>query len=208
MFNVQFITHFTDRISYRESAEIALAGGCKWIQLRMKGAEDEEVEKTAMEIMPLCRKAGATFILDDRVELVRKIGADGVHLGKNDMPIKDARKILDRNFIIGGTANTIEDIVRINEEGADYIGCGPFRYTETKAKLAPILGEKSYRELIRQMRELKISLPIVGIGGVTADDIPLLHSIGLSGIALSGSILHAQNPEEEMRKIMKITQNL
>ena len=208
MFNVQFITHYTDSISYEESAKIALRGGCKWIQLRMKDATDDQVRPIAEEILPLCRQDKATFIIDDRVHLVKEIGADGVHLGKNDMPVDEARKILGNKFIIGGTANTIDDIRRLHRQDADYIGCGPFRYTTTKQNLATILGEKSYREIIHAMHEENIQLPIVGIGGVTAEDIPLLHEIGLSGIALSGSILRAENPEQEMRRIMTIAEKI
>lgn len=91
-FKLQFITHFTDTYSYLDSARMALEGGCRWVQLRMKHASDEETEAVAVEVQKLCRTYGATFLIDDRVELVRKLKADGVHLGKNDMPIAEARK--------------------------------------------------------------------------------------------------------------------
>lgn len=187
---------------------MALKGGCKWIQLRMKNASDEEIGKVALEILPLCRESGATFILDDRVGLALEIGADGVHLGKDDMPVREARKILGHNFIIGGTANTVEDIRRLNGEGADYIGCGPFRHTTTKERLAPVLGEESYKNIVRIMKEEKITLPIIGIGGITAEDIPLLHSAGLDGIALSGDVLRSPDPISRMREIMNIARQL
>ena len=89
-FKLQFITHFTDTYSYLDSARMALEGGCRWVQLRMKHASDEETEAVAVEVQKLCRTYGATFLIDDRVELVRKLKADGVHLGKNDMPIAEA----------------------------------------------------------------------------------------------------------------------
>lgn len=92
MFDVQFITHFTASISYSDSARIALEGGCRWVQLRMKDASSEELKATAMQVQELCRQYGATFIIDDHVELVKQIGADGVHLGKLDMPIKKQGK--------------------------------------------------------------------------------------------------------------------
>lgn len=109
-FKLQFITHFTDTYSYLDSARMALEGGCRWVQLRMKHASDEETEAVAVEVQKLCRTYGATFLIDDRVELVRKLKADGVHLGKNDMPIAEARKILGKDFLIGGTANTFDDV--------------------------------------------------------------------------------------------------
>ena len=93
-FKLQFITHFTDTYSYLDSARMALEGGCRWVQLRMKHASDEETEAVAVEVQKLCRTYGATFLIDDRVELVRKLKADGVHLGKNDMPIAEALKNL------------------------------------------------------------------------------------------------------------------
>ena len=99
-FKLQFITHFTEQYSYLDSARMALEGGCRWVQLRMKDASDEEVEAIAIKVQELCRQYSATFIIDDRVELVKKLKADGVHLGKNDMPIAEARRILGNDFII------------------------------------------------------------------------------------------------------------
>ena len=146
---LQFITHFTEKYSYLDSAMMALEGGCRWIQLRMKDATEEEVERTAGLILPECRRRGAVFIIDDHVEAAMKAGADGVHLGKNDMPVDKAREMSGSGFIIGGTANTFEDISRLAAQGADYIGCGPFRFTTTKKNLAPVLGLEGYRRLVR-----------------------------------------------------------
>lgn len=198
---LQFITHFTDTYSYVDSARLALEGGCRWIQLRMKDASDEELEKTAIRVQALCKEFGATFLIDDRVELVKKLHADGVHLGKNDMPIAEARQILGKDFIIGGTANTFEDVKAHYEAGADYIGCGPFRFTTTKKNLSPILGLEGYADIVRKMQANNIQLPIVAIGGITIKDIPDIMKTGVTGIALSGTILRAENPVEETRKI-------
>nr|WP_325287702.1 thiamine phosphate synthase [uncultured Bacteroides sp.] len=206
MFQVQFITHYTETISYLESARIALEGGCRWIQLRMKDATDEEVEPVAREVQTLCHDFGAYFVLDDRVELVKRLHTDGVHLGKLDMPVDEARAYLGPEFIIGGTANTFDDVQRLHRAGADYIGCGPFRYTTTKKNLAPILGLEGYRNILSQMKEWGINLPVVGIGGIGADDIADLKAAGLNGIALSGSILRAQDPVNEMKRIIELTQ--
>lgn len=206
MEQVQFITHYTEQYSYADAARMALEGGCRWIQLRMKDATAQEMEPTALEVHALCRRYGATFIIDDQVELAMKLHADGVHLGKNDMPVARARELLGRNFIIGGTANTFEDIMMHNEAGADYIGCGPFRYTTTKKKLSPILGTEGYADIVGRMRHDGIHLPIVAIGGITADDIPSIMQTGVNGIALSGSILRAANPVEEMQRILRLVQ--
>ena len=200
-FNLQFITHFNDKYSYLDSARLALEGGCKWVQLRMKDASDEEFESVANEVLPLCRQHDAVFLVDDRVELCKKLGADGVHLGKNDMHPADARQILGPDFIIGGTCNTYDDVLRV-KDAVDYIGCGPFRYTTTKKNLAPVLGLKGYTDIVWQMRCEGINLPIVAIGGITCADIPEILNTGVNGIALSGTILNAENPVDETKKIL------
>ncbi len=200
----QFITHFTENYSYFDSVRLALEGGCRWIQLRMKDASVEEIEKEALRIQPLCKKYGAIFILDDQVELAKKIHADGVHLGKLDMPIAKARELMGKDFIIGGTANTFDDVKAHYEAGADYIGCGPFRFTSTKKNLSPILGTEGYRNIISRMKEAHIDLPIVAIGGITYDDIPAVMETGVTGIALSGAILRAKDPVEETRRIISL----
>ncbi|MBR1492920.1 MAG: thiamine phosphate synthase [Bacteroidaceae bacterium] len=202
---LQFISHYTERYSYLDSIRLALEGGCRWIQLRMKDTPDEEVRPVAIEALQMCRDVGATFIIDDRVELVKELGADGVHLGKNDMPISEARKVLGSAFIIGGTANTFEDVKAHYEASANYIGCGPFRFTTTKKNLSPVLGLEGYRHIVEQMEEANIHLPIVAIGGITAEDIPAIMQTGVTGIALSGTILHAEKPIDEMKKIINIT---
>ena len=199
---LQFITHFTDEYSYFDSAMIALEGGCRWIQLRMKDTDEAEIERVARLVMPECRRMGAVFVIDDNVELAIRIGADGVHLGKNDMPVDEARRIVGDKFIIGGTANTFEDVQRLAAQGADYIGCGPFRFTTTKKNLAPMLGLEGYKYILSQMKEHSITLPLVAIGGITCGDIPQLMAAGVTGIALSGSILRAEKPVEEMKKVV------
>ncbi|MFR9646922.1 MAG: thiamine phosphate synthase, partial [Rikenellaceae bacterium] len=176
----------------------------RWIQLRAKDLHDSDVEKIGVELLPICREYNATFIIDDRVELVKKIGADGVHLGKNDMSIKDARAILGERAIIGGTANTLEDIVELTRQGVNYIGLGPFRYTTTKSGLSPILGLEGYREIIEGCRERGIELPIVAIGGIIKDDITQIMECGVTGIALSGSILSAESPKAETAAILDV----
>ena len=204
---LQYISHFTQQISYAEGIRMALEGGCRWIQLRMKDAPAEEIIACAEEVLPLCRRHGAKFLLDDHVELVRQLGADGVHLGKNDMPVDEARKILGPDIIIGGTANTIEDIIRLHKQGADYIGCGPFRFTTTKKNLSPILGLDGYKSIVLNMKELGIDLPIVAIGGITVEDIPAVMETGVSGIALSGAILGAPDPVEMTARIIETIDN-
>ena len=175
MLSLQFITHQTENYSYLESARMALEGGCKWIQLRMKEASPEEVEEV-----------------------------DGVHLGKKDMPIGEARQMLGEAFIIGGTANTFEDVKLHHAAGADYLGIGPFRFTTTKKNLSPVLGLEGYTSILAQMNEAGIRIPVVAIGGIVAEDIPAIMETGVNGIALSGAILQAPDPVEETKRILNI----
>lgn len=200
---LQFITHFTERHTYLDSARIALEGGCRWVQLRMKDADEGLFVATAREVRALCDRFGATFIIDDHAELVGATGADGVHLGKNDMPVAEARLMLGPDIVIGGTANTFDDVKALAEAGADYIGCGPFRFTTTKQRLSPVLGLEGYRDIVRRMRASGISLPIVAIGGITFDDIGPIMCTGVTGIALSGSVLRADDPVAEMRRVVE-----
>lgn len=199
---LQFITHTNEQYDYYTSARVALEGGCRWIQLRMKEADDDTILAVGHRLRTLCNHYGATLILDDKVELVDTIKADGVHLGKNDMPPAEARRLLGDKAIIGGTANTIDDIGHLVASGVNYIGLGPFRFTQTKKKLSPILGIEGYRHILQQCHERGYSLPIVAIGGIELDDIPVLMATGISGIALSGTILRAANPIEETQKII------
>lgn len=199
---LQFISHYNDRYSYLDSVRIALEGGCKWIQLRMKNASDDEFVETAKVVRQLCNDYDARFVIDDRIGLVGTVGADGVHLGKNDMSVDEARKMLGEGYIIGGTANTIDDVERIYRSGGDYVGCGPFRFTTTKEKLSPVLGLEGYRHITDEMQKRDIFIPIVAIGGIRYDDIDDIMGTGVTGIALSGTVLNASEPVEEMKRIV------
>ena len=201
---LQFITQQTERYSHYESAKLALEGGCRWVQLRMKDTPIEEVRKEAIRIKELCLQYEAIFIIDDYVDLVKELQADGVHIGKNDMPIHEARQVLGGEYLIGGTANTFDEIVAHIRAEADYIGCGPYRFTTTKKNLSPILGIEGYTDIVSKMKDAGIRIPIVAIGGITAEDIPSVMQTGVSGIALSGSIVRAENPVEETKRIIEL----
>lgn len=205
MVNLQFITHQTPHISYIEGAQKALAGGCRWVQMRLKGEprpDDLSPLECATALKALCATYKAKLIIDDNVELAHEIHADGVHLGRNDMPIAEARRRLGANYLIGGTANTADDIRRIAAEGADYIGCGPFRFTTTKQNLAPSLGIEGYVRLLSAMRREGIRLPLIAIGGVTERDVRPLLDAGVDGIAVSGTILNAADPVEATCRLL------
>jgi len=201
-FMLQLIT--PDRVEgCAEMARLALEGGCRWVQLRHKDATTASIIEEAALIGKACREYGAVFLIDDRVDLVEACGADGVHLGKNDMPADQARKLLGPGYIIGTTANTFDDIRRAADAGADYIGLGPLRFTTTKKNLSPVLGVEGYSVISKQCRKAGIDLPIVAIGGITADDIPALGETGVSGVAISGTIARSADPTETTNDLVR-----
>lgn len=197
-----FITHPSDRYSIAEEVQMVLEGGCKWIQLRLKDASDEEFRQTALEIIPMCRENEAFLVFDDRVELAMEMGVHGVHLGKNDMDPLQARETMGAEAIIGVTANTAADITRMRGWDVDYVGLGPFRFTTTKQKLSPVLGTEGYTEIVTAVRDAGIMLPIVAIGGITIADIPSLMATGVNGVAMSGAIINAPDPVAYTREVL------
>ena len=199
---LQFITHPSDRYSIAEEVQMVLEGGCKWIQLRLKEATDEEFRQTALEIIPLCKENEAFLVFDDRVEMAIELSVHGVHLGKNDMNPITARETMGAEAIIGCTANTSDDIIAFKGLDIDYIGLGPFRYTSTKSKLAPTLGTEGYANIVKTVRNTDITLPIVAIGGITIDDVPAIIQTGVNGIAMSGAIINAPDPVDYTRKVL------
>lgn len=190
---LQFITDGQpDEIPSQVKA--ALQGGVRWVQLRMKDATPDEMISMAKKIQPLCKEFGATFIVNDKPEVAAACSADGVHLGKEDMPPAEARKLLGKDAIIGATANTLDDVIRLSKEPIDYLGIGPYRFTGTKKKLAPVLGLEGYKSIFDGMKAHGITLPYVTIGGIKAEDIAALAAIGATGFAVSGAIAHAEAP--------------
>lgn len=201
---LQFITHETDKYSYLDSAILVLNGGCKWIQLRMKHSPAEEIMRVAGILKEECRKHDAILIIDDHVDIAMQVDADGVHLGKNDMPPAEARVKMGEKYIIGGTANTFDDIRGLVMSGVDYIGLGPYRFTTTKERLSPVLGDEGYRAIMEQCRDKGYRTPVVAIGGITFDDIVPVMDCGVSGIAVSGGILNADDPVKETERFLNL----
>ncbi|MFI3295700.1 MAG: thiamine phosphate synthase [Rikenellaceae bacterium] len=202
-FALQFITHRNDKYDDITGAKAAIKGGCRWVQLRIKGASDPEFKAQAEKLKPLCEKEKAIFLINDRAHLVRECKADGVHLGKQDISPSQARELLGDKAIIGGTANSTKDIDHLVGEGVDYIGLGPFRFTTTKEKLSPTIGIEGYKKAVEHCAKKGYKVPIVAIGGITKEDIESIMECGVSGIALSGTILNAKNSEKETESIIK-----
>lgn len=201
---LQFITNTESNVTPAEQIKGVIAGGCRWVQIRMKDASDEEIAKTVEEIKPLCIETETFLILNDRVELAKTLDVGGVHLGKMDMLPSKARMILGPAAVIGVTANTFEDIRSVKSLDIDYIGIGPFAYTETKKNLAPVLGLEGIRELCTKMLNEEININHVAVGGISLEDVVPLMLAGSNGIAVSGAIAKASDIEKETRKFIDV----
>lgn len=176
--------------THLEAIEKACQAGCKWIQLRMKEVSFETYLETAITAKKICQNYDAILTINDNAQVALQANTDGLHLGKEDMRPIEARTIVG-DIIIGGTANTWEDVLRLSKEPIDYIGLGPLRYTSTKKKLSPVLGIEGYQEILTKMKAANIDLPVYAIGGVDLEDIPALLKTGVCGIAVSGLITNA-----------------
>lgn len=205
--NLHFITHDVDQCSHVELTELVCQGGVDWVQVRVKDTPEEKYESIVIEVKEVCDKHGAKLIVNDNVDIAKRINADGVHIGKNDIHPAKAREILGEDFIIGGTANTFEDIQRLAEAKVDYIGLGPFRFTSTKKNLSPTLGIEGYQDIISKCKENGINIPIIAIGGLLIEDIDDLSTTGVHGIAIASAITSSEDisakAEEFLNKLNK-----
>ena len=197
MFNkLQYISQGNSVQEQLHNIHKALDNGCLWIQVRFKNQNPPEVFNLAEAIKILCNKYLATFIINDNVHLAKQLDADGVHLGLSDMKVEEARLILGKTKIIGGTANTFKDVFQRTAENCDYIGLGPFQFTTTKKNLSPILGLEGYKLIIHQMKIKNIQIPVYAIGGITLENVEDLMETGIHGIAVSGLITQSENPSQ------------
>lgn len=201
----QYISQGKSIEAHLQNIEAVCKSGCKWVQLRLKNVELLDYLNAAKEARKICDTYEAVLIINDNIGVAGESGADGVHVGLTDTNPKEVRKQLGEEAIIGGTANTLEDCLQHIEDGVDYIGLGPFRFTITKDKLSPILGAKGYSEIVNQIVLKGFQLPVVGIGGITLSDLPELSKTGLSNIAVSG-LLTGESELELKQRIEQIEQ--
>ena len=185
-----------DAVLY-EQVEQALCGGATLIQLREKEIDEYSFEKEIREIKKLCNRFSVPLIINDYVELALRSGADGVHVGKSDMPVDQIRKLAGKDFIIGATTKTVEQAKAAEENGADYLGVGAVFPTNTK--------ENVIRITIPQLKEIVSStdLPSVAIGGIKLSNMHLLKDCGADGIAVVTAVFAAadiKKATEELRQ--------
>lgn len=201
---LQYITNTECGVPIKDQVKAVIDGGGRWIQVRMKDASDEEIKNVVNEIMPMCLETESFLILNDRVELAKELQVGGVHLGREDMAPSQARVILGAGAVIGVTANTFDDIAAIRYLDIDYIGIGPYRYTETKKNLAPILGLEGIRDICRQMEKEEILIPKVAVGDVKFEDVAPLMEAGVNGVAVSGAIAFAKDIPAETKRFVDL----
>jgi thiamine-phosphate pyrophosphorylase len=176
-------------------AEKACRGGVDWVQLRLKNVSYDEYRNEALKVQEVCKKYGATLIINDLPALALDINADGVHIGKEDVITRDEEvALVEGGYIIGCTTNTLEDVTHFKGKPISYLGLGPFRFTTTKQNLSPVLGIEGYKKIFSRLQdEFPDHPPIIAIGGITLENIPELFTTGIHGIAVSGAISNAGN---------------
>jgi thiamine-phosphate pyrophosphorylase len=198
-FHVLTDTCLQTQFSHLELAELAIAGGADTIQFREKSGETRDMIRNAEQIQALCKRAGVTFIVNDRVDVAIACHADGVHLGQNDFPIPLARKLLGEEVIIGGSAGNMEEARKCLSEGADYLGFGPVYFTTSKEDAGPASGLDLLKQVVAG-----IPLPIIAIGGITSENTPRVLQAGAHGIAVISAVCCQQNPAEATRCLRRL----
>jgi thiamine-phosphate pyrophosphorylase len=184
------------RFSHIELASRAIAGGADTIQFRQKSGSTREMIEVARKVKGLCAQAGVIFIVNDRIDVAIAAEADGVHLGQDDFPIPLARELLGESRFIGGSAATMEEARKCLAEGADYVGFGPVYPTTSKDDAGPVSGIG----ILKRVTEA-IPLPIIAIGGVSAENTPEVMRAGAHGIAVISAVCCKEDPEGATREL-------
>ncbi len=192
-------TAIQKKYSHYEIAEMAIKGGADIIQFRDKSMSSIELVETAEKIAALCRKHNVLFLINDRVDVTMIVSnSGGVHLGKEDISIKDARKLLGSRKIIGGTAHSLKEAVQREKEGADYIGYGHIYATGSKFKPDKPKGTAELRKILK-----KVNIPVLAIGGIGLGNIEEVIQTGVHGAAVIGSVLKSKDPIKAVRELRK-----
>ena len=178
-------------------AEKALIGGVTMLQLREKNMEFKELVRVAVELKALCKKYNVPLIINDNVYAAKEADADGVHLGQNDMSPLEARKILGNDKIIGMTAKTAEQAKKAESDGADYLGSGAVFGTSTKHD-----AKKMDMDTLKHITA-SVNIPVVAIGGITAENVSRLENTGIAGAAVVSGIFAQQDIEQSAKELYK-----
>ncbi len=193
----------TDRICLRkktlvEAVREAVLGGAGVVQLRDKSARDEEFAAQARELLLITRSLGVPLIINDRIEIARQVGADGVHLGQDDASLEAARMILGANAIVGRSTHSVEQARRAQSEGFDYIGVGPVFATPTKPSYEPV-----GLDLVRLAAQI-LRIPFVAIGGIDEKNAFEVRKAGAKTVAVVRAVMASENPKLTAENLCKI----
>lgn len=175
-----------------DAVDEALRGGVDMVQLREKTARDAEVLATAKLLRSLCDRYGVPLIVNDRIEVARDAGADGVHLGQEDRPVAEARRMLPRGALIGVSTHDADELTRALRDGADYVGVGSVFPTSTKGRDVPVSGATALAPL--GARAESAGVPAFAIGGITTANVPDVARAGFRRVAVTAGILAADDP--------------
>ncbi|MDO8547116.1 MAG: thiamine phosphate synthase [Nitrospirales bacterium] len=184
--------------SLADIVSMALDAGVRLFQLRMKTSETRKLYEMAAVLCSLVQKGGGTFIVNDRVDVAKVIGADGAHLGQEDLPLADARAILGPGRLIGISTHNLAQAVEAEAGGADYIGFGPVFPTATKENPDPVVGVDGLREVRARVR-----IPVVAIGGITPKNAGDVRAAGADGIAVVSAVLAAADPQAAIAELLR-----
>jgi thiamine-phosphate pyrophosphorylase len=184
--------------SHLEIAEAAIRGGATVIQLRMKDEPARRMVETARRLATLCQTAGVTFIVNDRVDVAMIVAADGVHVGQDDLPAEDVRRLVGGGILLGVSAATVQEARAAESAGADYIGVGAIYATATKADAGAPVGLARIRDLRRA-----VGLPLVAIGGITADNAAKVITAGAQGVAVVSGVTLAEDMAAAARLVRR-----
>jgi len=190
---LQYITHDLPKLTHIEQAQLACEAGAKWIQYRCLSKPEKELLADINTIAEICDDWGTTLIVTDHIHLNGKADIQGFHMEDMDADFTTLRKLVGNDITLGGSANTLENIIRLAKDGADYVGFGPFAVTETKPNNLPLLGVNEYLNVINQLKELNIEIPILAVGGIKIFDVESLMQTGIHGIAISQAINFADD---------------
>jgi len=197
--SVYFITSNEFGFTHEEITLMALKAGIRAIQFREKKMSAAKMLETAKKIRKMCNDFDATFIVNDRVDIAMASGADGVHVGQDDIPAEEVRKIFDG--IVGVSVNTVEEALKA-EKYADYIGAGPVFRTETKKDARELIGLKGLRKIVNS-----VSIPVIAIGSINSENVLKVLETGVDGVAVISAIASSKNPENEAKKLLEIVRN-
>ncbi|ARS41822.1 thiamine phosphate synthase [Sphingobacteriaceae bacterium GW460-11-11-14-LB5] len=185
---LHYITHDIPHLSHIEQAQQACEAGAKWIQYRCLSKTDEALLQDINAIAEICDDWGTTLIVTNHVHLNGKADIQGFHMEDMDADFVALRKRVGHDITLGGSANTVENVIRLAQEGADYVGYGPFAETETKPNQYKLLGIEGYQQAIKELDAQHISIPLLAVGGIKTYDVEALMQAGIYGIAVSGAI--------------------